>query len=51
MLFRSQPKNEKLVDRAIRIVAEATGVDRAEAERLFEAAGRNVKQAIQNYHG
>jgi N-acetylmuramic acid 6-phosphate etherase len=51
LMVNVQPKNEKLVDRAIRIVAEATGVDRAEAERLFEAAGRNVKQAIQNYHG
>ena len=46
-----QPKNEKLVDRAIRIIAEATGVERAEAERLFEATGRNVKQAILNHHG
>jgi N-acetylmuramic acid 6-phosphate etherase len=51
LMVNVQPKNEKLVDRAIRIVAEATGVDRMEAERLFEAAGRNVKQAIQNYHG
>jgi N-acetylmuramic acid 6-phosphate (MurNAc-6-P) etherase len=39
------------VDRAIRIIAEATGVERAEAERLFEAAGRNVKQARLNHHG
>lgn len=51
LMVNVQPKNEKLVDRAIRIVAEATGVERAEAERLFEAAGRNVKQAILNHHG
>ena len=25
--------------------------ERAEAERLFEAAGRNVKQAINQHHG
>ena len=51
LMVNVQAKNEKLVDRAIRIIAEATGVERAEAERLFEAAGRNVKQAILNHHG
>ena len=51
LMVNVQPKNEKLVDRAIRIIAAATGVDRAEAERLFEAAGRNVKQAIHIHHG
>lgn len=51
LMVNVQPKNEKLVDRAIRIIAAATGVERAEAERLFEAAGRNVKQAINQHHG
>lgn len=49
LMVNVQPKNEKLVDRAIRIVAAATGLERDEAERLFEAAGHNVKRAIENH--
>lgn len=45
LMVNVQPKNEKLVDRAIRIVAEAAAVDRAEAERVF-AEVRDVKTAI-----
>ena len=38
--------NVKLKDRSERIVMEVCGVDRAEARRLLEAAGRRVKTAI-----
>jgi N-acetylmuramic acid 6-phosphate etherase len=38
--------SKKLVDRAARIVAAATGVDRERAESLLEAAGGEVKTAI-----
>lgn len=41
-----QPKNEKLVDRARRIIMEAAGVDYARASDLLEASGRDVKTAI-----
>src|SRR2546423_803583 len=43
LMVNVQPKNEKLVDRAKRIVAEATSMPYEEAARLFEDAGRNVK--------
>ncbi|MBL8241671.1 MAG: N-acetylmuramic acid 6-phosphate etherase [Bryobacterales bacterium] len=46
LMVNVQPKNEKLVDRAKRIVAEATGFSPGEAAALFEAAGRDVKTAI-----
>jgi N-acetylmuramic acid 6-phosphate etherase len=46
LMVNVQPKNEKLVDRAQRIVMEASGVSRDRANELFEAAGRNVKTAI-----
>lgn len=38
--------NEKLLDRAIRIVASVTGLDRAASLELLEAADRDVKLAI-----
>ena len=41
-----KPTNAKLRDRATRIVATAGGVERAEAERLLEAAGGEAKTAI-----
>jgi N-acetylmuramic acid 6-phosphate etherase len=41
-----RPTNAKLRDRAHRIVATAGNVERAEAERLLEAAGGEVKTAI-----
>lgn len=41
-----RPGNEKLVDRATRIIMAATGVDRAEASRLLVASRRNAKIAI-----
>jgi N-acetylmuramic acid 6-phosphate etherase len=46
LMVNVQPKNEKLVDRARRIVAEAGAVDAARAAELFEAGGRSVKVAI-----
>ncbi len=46
LMVNVQPKNEKLVDRARRIVAAAAGVDYERASSLFEDAGRNVKTAI-----
>ena len=46
LMVNVQPKNEKLVDRARRIVADATGVDTQTATELFEAAGRDVRTAI-----
>ncbi len=41
-----RPGSAKLRDRAVRIVATAGGVDRAEAGRLYRAAGAEVKTAI-----
>ncbi|WP_033827630.1 N-acetylmuramic acid 6-phosphate etherase [Bacillus andreraoultii] len=41
-----QPTNEKLIDRAKKIIMEATGVNYDVAERYFERAQRNVKIAI-----
>ena len=41
-----RPTNAKLRDRARRIVATAGAVERAEAERLLEATGGEVKTAI-----
>lgn len=41
-----QPLNEKLVDRAKRIIAQATGCSREEAEKLFVRAAGSCKVAI-----
>ena len=38
--------NDKLVDRAVRIVRQITGVDREVARRTLEAADRDVKTAV-----
>ncbi|WP_211256096.1 N-acetylmuramic acid 6-phosphate etherase [Edaphobacter aggregans] len=45
LMVNVQPTNEKLVDRAHRIIAEATGVDRPTAAKLLTEAG-SVKVAI-----
>ncbi|MBS1820816.1 MAG: N-acetylmuramic acid 6-phosphate etherase [Acidobacteria bacterium] len=45
LMVNVQASNEKLVDRAQRIIAEATGVDRATAAKLLEEGG-SVKVAI-----
>ncbi len=46
LMVNVQPKNEKLVDRARRIIAQACGVSYDDAAVLLEAAGRDVKTAI-----
>jgi N-acetylmuramic acid 6-phosphate etherase len=46
LMVNVQPKNEKLVDRAIRIISAAAGVEYSRAAQLLEAAGRSVKTAI-----
>lgn len=46
LMVNVQPTNEKLVDRAIRIVSAAVGVERVRAAELFESSGRVVRVAI-----
>jgi N-acetylmuramic acid 6-phosphate etherase len=47
LMVNVQPKNSKLLDRAKRIVATATGLPLEEAGRLLESAGNNVRAAIE----
>lgn len=46
LMVNVRPTNAKLVDRAERIIAAATGCDRATAARLLEDSGQEVKVAI-----
>jgi N-acetylmuramic acid 6-phosphate etherase len=46
LMVNVQPRNRKLLDRAIRIVAEAAGVSLENAKDILERSGRNVKIAI-----
>ncbi|WP_031495533.1 N-acetylmuramic acid 6-phosphate etherase [Bryobacter aggregatus] len=46
LMVNVQPTNEKLVNRALRIIMQATGTDRDAAEKLFEESGRVVRTAI-----
>ncbi len=46
LMVNVRPKNEKLVDRARRIIAEAAGVPYERASELLDQAGGNVKTAI-----
>jgi N-acetylmuramic acid 6-phosphate etherase len=46
LMVNVQPRNEKLVDRAQRIVMAVTGVDREKAAVLLDDSGRNVRTAI-----
>jgi N-acetylmuramic acid 6-phosphate etherase len=46
MMVDLQVTNEKLRERAIRIVEEATGLDRASAERALEACNHEIKTTI-----
>jgi N-acetylmuramic acid 6-phosphate etherase len=46
LMVNVQPTNEKLVDRAARIIMEAAGVDRESAEAALEASGKVVRTAI-----
>jgi N-acetylmuramic acid 6-phosphate etherase len=46
LMVNVKPTNAKLVDRAERIIASATGCDQATAARLLEESGKSVKTAI-----
>jgi N-acetylmuramic acid 6-phosphate etherase len=46
LMVNVQPTNQKLLNRARRIVAQATGVDSDRASVLLEEAGRSVRTAI-----
>ncbi len=46
-MVHMQLSNNKLVDRGLRMIVEATGLSLSEAEKMLEKYG-NVKQAIQN---
>ena len=46
LMVNVRPTNAKLVDRAERIIAAATGCDALTAAALLEASGKNVKTAI-----
>jgi N-acetylmuramic acid 6-phosphate etherase len=46
LMVNVRPTNAKLVDRAHRIIAEATGCDIATAAKLLKASGLSVKTAI-----
>jgi N-acetylmuramic acid 6-phosphate etherase len=46
LMVNVQPRNQKLVDRARRIVAQAGGVDDERATALFAEAGQDVRTAI-----
>lgn len=46
LMTNLKPSNEKLVDRAQRIIAEASGVSQTQAATLLDQAGGNVREAI-----
>lgn len=46
LMVNVQPRNAKLRERAVRIVAEAGGTDRERAAALLDASGGTVKTAI-----
>jgi N-acetylmuramic acid 6-phosphate etherase len=46
LMVNVQPTNEKLLDRAQRIVMDAAGVTREDAARLLDESGRHVRTAI-----
>ncbi len=46
LMVNVQPKNEKLVDRAQRIIADGAQVERTKAAELLAASAGNVKTAI-----
>jgi N-acetylmuramic acid 6-phosphate etherase len=48
LMVNVQPKNSKLLDRAVRIIRAATGVGADEALALLRAADNNVRMAIDN---
>ncbi len=50
LMVNVQPKNEKLLDRALRIISTATGVPYHQAGELLRAANNNVRNAIEAWH-
>jgi N-acetylmuramic acid 6-phosphate etherase len=46
LMVNVQPKNSKLIDRARRIIARATGATYDQAGELLAAAGNSVRTAI-----
>jgi N-acetylmuramic acid 6-phosphate etherase len=46
LMVNVQPRNEKLADRAQRIIMQAAGAGRAEAKRLLEESGGSVRTAL-----
>jgi N-acetylmuramic acid 6-phosphate etherase len=46
LMVNVQPKNQKLVARACRIIAQAAGVSPEDAARLLEESGNCVRTAI-----
>ncbi len=46
LMVNVQPTNDKLCDRAQRIIVEAAGVDMARAAQLLNDSGKNVRVAI-----
>ena len=46
LMVNVQPTNEKLRDRATRIIMDASGVAREDAARLLDESGRSVRTAI-----
>ena len=46
LMVNVEPKNSKLIDRAIRILERATGADRAAAERALKLSGNRTPVAL-----
>jgi N-acetylmuramic acid 6-phosphate etherase len=46
LMVNVQPRNQKLVNRACRIISKAGGVDYERASELLEASGQSVPTAI-----
>ena len=46
LMVNVQPKNSKLRDRSVRIIASATGASYEDAERMLASADNNVRAAI-----
>ncbi len=46
LMINVHPSNSKLIDRAIRILQDAAGIDRAAAMRALEDSGRSVPVAL-----
>ena len=49
LMVSVQPNNEKLLDRAVRIICAATGVSESVARQMLSSADNNVRAAIQTW--